>query len=608
MSASVVCRAATAASLFIFAGTTLAQVGGTPVAVSGLAANHALSTGSANGTAGAAFSGSSFGSATRVSVINQSGDVVMVGAYGGGVGVWRNSANSNTNVNVARGPSALPAPATSGTYNATLAWGSPFVDSSGNAAFYNAIAGTTGPLGSTTDAGFFRASTTGAVNFATRGTNVGTSANNIGGGTLLPTDYSGTPVMQAQLNTNQSMMLVNNNGASLLVGTWRTSGGSSSGNGVWTGAANAANYDTFTPVYLRNDQFSGLGYSGILGDFVGGTSSFNDSGRFACSMDFQSGTGTPSRTSNQNRGVVTNRNGAFELLMIRSTGAPWLSGGETIGGIGSISPSMNNAGQIGVAFPLTVGDGGVTQANDNALARFNADGSVSLLQEGSNSGRQTGGGANIRLGGQLTSSSNITGALISGNGTLFAASIGNVDDLGNVMPVGGGHAALFRWSPESGTRVIALSGDTAPSTGGGQFNTFGANRAVNNNDQIAFFTNLVTTAGNPGGVTTANDLCLFATDVAGNLILIAREGFALPGDPVGGRTVSSIFFGAGVNNAQTNGQDGRGMFFNDAGQLVFNIGFSDGNSGVFVANVAPVPGAAAVLGLGAMIGLRRRRS
>jgi MYXO-CTERM domain-containing protein len=124
---------------------------------------------------------------------------------------------------------------------------------------------------------------------------------------------------------------------------------------------------------------------------------------------------------------------------------------------------------------------------------------------------------------------------------------------------------------------------------------------------VAFLANLVTTAGNPGGVTTSNDLCLYATDPSGNLVLIAREGFALPGDPVGGRTVTSILFGSSALFLATNGQDGRGTFFNDAGQLVFNVGFSDGNSGVFVANVTPVPGAAGVLGLGLAAGLCRRR-
>ncbi|MFT3685958.1 MAG: hypothetical protein QM783_13730 [Phycisphaerales bacterium] len=203
---------------------------------------------------------------------------------------------------------------------------------------------------------------------------------------------------------------------------------------------------------------------------------------------------------------------------------------------------------------------------------------------------------------------NFAGASMSARGTVFATTTGNTDSLGNVLGAGAGNASLFRWSPSSGVTTIALTGDTAPSTGGGQFASFSASgRAINGNDQVAFLANLVTTAGNPGGVTTSNDLVLYATDVDGNLILIAREGFALPGDPVAGRTVTSIIFAASSNNLPTNGQDGRGTFFNDAGQLVFNVGFSDGNSGVFIANVAPVPGAAGLMGLGAAAAMRRRR-
>lgn len=601
--------AASAAVLFLLAGSAFGQIGGTPVAVSGMGTDNALSAGSTNGTAGLSFTGTSFSAVGRLSVINGNGDVVMLGAFAGGNGVWRNMAGSNANANLARGGTALPAPATpAGNYNNSLTWASPFVDSGGNAMFYNAIAGTTGPLGSTTDTGIFRVSTTGAANFATRGSNLGNPLPNSTGRDL-PSDFSNSPVVFPQGNTNQSMALMNNNGAMLMTG------GSSLNSvvqisGMWTGSATASNYDTLTPVMLRVlSTYSFSTFSGVQGDFVGGTPSFNDNGRAAYNVDFISGTGTSTgaaRTSNQNRGLVTNRNGSEELLMMRSTDAPWLPSGVLVGAIGSISPSMNNANQISLAFPIT--GTGITQANDNIIARFNANGTVSTFQEGSNSGRQTGGGNNILLGGQLNTSSNISGAIISANGTVFATSIGNVDSLGNVLPAGGGNAALFRWSPESGTRVIALTGDTAPNTGGGLFNSFSVNRAVNGNDQIAFLTNLVTTAGNPGGVTSSNDQCLYATDVAGNLILVAREGFALPGDPVGGRTVTSIIFGAGINNNATNGQDGRGVFFNDAGQLVYNIGFSDGNSGVFITNVAPTPGAAAVLGLGALAGLRRRRA
>lgn len=593
-------RVAPAVALMTLAGSAFAQVGGTPVAVSGQPAGSALSSGSANGTNGLAFSANSFSANGRSSVINQNGDVVFTGAFAGGVGAWRNMAGSNANTNLARGGTALPAhSAPAGNYSNTLAWASPLIDSSGNAMFYNAMAGTTGPLGSISDAGVFRANAAGAVNFATRGINTGTTFDQVGNGAPLPTDRTGTPVTQLQVNTNQAMALMNSNGQMFLTGSWRTTGGAVSGTGGFVGTANAGAYDTLTPAFLRGDTVSGLGFTDIQGDFLGGIS-FNDNARFAATMDFISGTGSPVPVSAQNRGLATNRNGTLEVLMIRSTTAPWLAAGVNVGAIGALTPSMNNAGQIAQSFSLE--GAGITAANDNVLGLFQADGSVALLHEGTNTDRQTAGGATVRLGG------NFAGFAMSASGSVFASSSGNSDSAGNSLPAGGGNISLFRWSPSSGVTTIALTGDTAPGTGGGQFTSFSTSaRAVNGNDQIAFLANLVTTAGNPGGVTSSNDLCLYATDVNGNLILIAREGSALPGDPVAGRTVTSILFNTGIGNAATNGQDGRGTFFNDLGQLVFNVGFSDGGSGVFVANVAPTPGAAAVIGLGALAAVRRRR-
>lgn len=587
---------ASAAVLFLSAGSAFAQLGGTPVAVTGLTGQYGPGIGANT------FATTSFSTAGRNSVIDGQGDVMMIGSFPGGTGVWRNLAGSNANVNLARGNMALPAPASSGTYSTTLAWSSLYLDSTGNGLFYGPILGTTGINGWTSDSGMVRASNTGAVNFASRGTNTsGDQFNAVGGGSPLPTDRTGSPVMQLNASTNGGMQL-NNNGQSLLSASWRTAGGAQSGNGVWLGSSNAGTYDTLTPVMLRGDTVDGFGFTGVQADFIANMS-FNDNGRYAADMDFISGTGSPARTSAQNRGLATNRNGTTELLMMRNTAAPWLDSGVVVGAIGSISPSMNNAGQIAQAFPIS--GTGITAANDTVVGYFRNDGSVALLHEGAATDRTTALGNTVLLG-NLTN----TAAVMSARGTVFSFTSGNTDSAGNVLGAGAGNASLYSWSPTSGVHTIALTGDTAPGTSGGQFASFNsAGRAVNGNDQIAFLTNLVTTAGNPGGVTTANDLCLYATDPSGNLILIAREGSALPGDPVGGRTVSNILFGGGAINLATNGQDGRGVFFNDAGQLVFQVAFNDGNSGVFVANVTPAPSAAGLFGLGmAAAGLRRRRA
>lgn len=598
MNAVFVSRVAPALLVAALAGSTFAQVGGTPIAVAGLGSSNPLGTGTANGTAGLAFTANAFagGLTSRTAVISQNGTVVFNAAFAGGQGIWRNSGSGN--VNLARAGNALPSPASSGTFSTSLNFATPLVDASGNAMFWHAIAGTTGPLGATTDSGIFRWSTAGVGNFATRGSN----AAGIGSGRPLPTDYSATPVTELQGNTNQSQMYLNNAGQSLLVGSWNN--GSTSGGGGWTGAASAGNYDTLTPFFLRGDSFSGHGFTGILGDFIGGTLSFNDNGRAAFNVDFQSATG--GTTSAQNRGLVTNRNGTNELLFVRSAAASFLPSGVTVGGIGSISPSMNNSGQIAQTIP--VAGTGITQANDSMITRFDNGPSAGVftLQEGTLSGRTTGGGAGIRFGGQLNSVSGFGISTIASDGTILSTSTGNTDTLGNVLAAGAGNAAIFTVSGSTNAiNVIALTGDTAPSTGGGAFASFNAaSRAINNNNLVAFVAQL--TAG-VGGVTTANDAVLYGTDLSGNLILIAREGFALPNDPVSGRTVSAINFGASINNNPTNGHDGRGIYLNDMNQLVFNVTFSDGNSGIFVTSI-PTPATGAMLGLGMLASTRRRRS
>lgn len=590
--------AASAAALLLLAGTAFGQAqGGTPIALAGAGQNGQYGPGlGAN-----VFSATSFSGNGRVSVIDRNGDVVMIGAYAGGAGVWRRMAGAPANSNIALSGQPLPAPASSGTFNPSLTWASPFIDNSGNAMFWHQIAGNPSQInGFTSDGGDFRVSTTGAANFATRGANSGGSLPPPGGfGRPLPTDRTANPATQPQFTTVQSMMLMNRSGATLLNASWNeTTGG---GNGLYLGAAATGTYDTLTPIFLRGDLVDAPGYTGMAGDFVGGTPAFNDNGRAAFTLDVQSGTGTPVRTSSQNRGLTTNRSGSLEMLVLAATAPSWVPSGTILTSFGSISPSMNNANQIAMGMNLATGTGGVTAANDSIIGRFNVDNSVSLLREQANSGRQTAGGNNVLLG-------NLGTPLISHNGVIFAVSTGNSDSAGNSLTTATGSSALYNWSPETGTRVFALTGDTAPGTGGGQFTSFSAtSRALNGNDQIAFIANLITTAGNPGGVTTSNDLCLYATDVAGNLILIAREGFALPGDPVAGRTVTAITMCTGINNTASNGEDGHGTCFNDAGQLVFNVTFSDTNTGVFVANVAPTPGAAAVLGLGALAGFRRRR-
>ncbi|MEM7625611.1 MAG: hypothetical protein AAF333_08285 [Planctomycetota bacterium] len=70
------------------------------------------------------------------------------------------------------------------------------------------------------------------------------------------------------------------------------------------------------------------------------------------------------------------------------------------------------------------------------------------------------------------------------------------------------------------------------------------------------------------------------------------------------RTIKSVL----LANTATGGEDGRATVFNDPGQLVFTLRFTDGSDGVFVATI-PEPtsaAAAALVLLTGLFSLRRR--
>jgi hypothetical protein len=153
--------------------------------------------------------------------------------------------------------------------------------------------------------------------------------------------------------------------------------------------------------------------------------------------------------------------------------------------------------------------------------------------------------------------------------------------------------------------LVARQGELAP--GGGPDLLFGnlefVNLLLNGAGQIAFQSALTEEGG------TAAGIGIFATDIDGVLRLIVREGelFDVSNDPLVQdlRTIKS----ADLVGTGSGGEDGLASSFNDAGQLAFRLGFTDGSSGVFVATIVPEP--SSVVGLwflcGAMLTWRCRR-
>jgi hypothetical protein len=101
------------------------------------------------------------------------------------------------------------------------------------------------------------------------------------------------------------------------------------------------------------------------------------------------------------------------------------------------------------------------------------------------------------------------------------------------------------------------------------------------------------------GVTAANDLGLYAGSIGG-LVKVIRKGDLVDVDPgvgVDTRTVSDIVF---ETHAISEG-NGRGLAFTNSGFLGYQLTFTDGSSGVFVSQIAPVPEPTGVLATAAFI-------
>src|SRR5207245_504980 len=106
--------------------------------------------------------------------------------------------------------------------------------------------------------------------------------------------------------------------------------------------------------------------------------------------------------------------------------------------------------------------------------------------------------------------------------------------------------------------LVAHEGATAPGTNGAHFSSFN-NPEINAAGQIAFFATLDT------GAQT-----IWATDTAGGLQLIARQGAAFTVAPGDTRQISFLSLQAGGGN-----QDGLPSSLNDSGVLTFHAIFTD---------------------------------
>jgi hypothetical protein len=505
----------------------------------------------------------------RPAVLNANGDVAFAAAATNGVGIWRRTFNAAGNTNMVSAGQPSPAPST-GIFTAGGYQGLT-MNNNGGIGFSHAF--------SATSNGYFFAASPGASQYIARSGGTFPAPNGATIGNLPPT-----------------FAMTQSPGGTLAIVTNL----STTGSAVFSGQSVAG----LSPV-LQRGQITPANNAQL--DFTNSTLSVNDGGSIAFTGDILTATASPALLTSQNRGIMVFRPGSgIELLALNGTAAPFLASGETWGSPGALSPVINNAGQVAIVNSNLGGT--ATAVNNSAVVRSDAPGQAAVvLREGT----PIPGRANVRFGGVNNGTSNLGTAAINSRGTIFSISSGNADLDGNARAAGDGNSAMYLIADDAANTVtaIALTGDTAPGTGGGRFSSFNANlRAINGRDQVAFLSTLIVDSAI--GISTANDLALYATDLTGALHLIAREGSSFEVAPGDVRTITNIIFSPSVGGIATGGEDGRGVFFNDRGDLVFQLQFTDalGNitSGVFVANI-PAPGAAGLLALAGLVAGRRRR-
>jgi len=429
----------------------------------------------------------------------------------------------------------------------------------------------------------------------------------------------------------------------------------SSDDSIWAGKPN--NPASLRLVARENDPApgtTGLIYGSANINF--NTFSFprvNEQGRVA----FQSFVSDPVNSINQNtNGIWAETAGGAQLVALEGGPAPSPPGGNFQ--LNITTPHFNSAGEV-LFF------GAIGGINDGALWLGPPGGVQFVIEEGdpapgipgvSLSGTSgvsvpngLNDGGNIAFKSRLTGGSSQNEAIFFGPGANVAA-IAPVVRKGDAAPVPGetglafdflaapllsGNNDLAFTSGLSGTGVdstndsavwiaksagagafdltmIAREGDRAPGTGTGvvfaSSSAFGQ-LALNKLGQVAFVGRLTGT-----GVDGDSDAGLWATDLAGELQLIAREGDPFEVSPGEFRTVEKIGFAItpAISIASgSGGEDGGSRALNDLGELAFRLQFSDQSWGIFTAQfetIIPEPGAGGLFWTAAVLcGAWRRR-
>jgi len=310
-------------------------------------------------------------------------------------------------------------------------------------------------------------------------------------------------------------------------------------------------------VAREGDAVPGTGAGVNFGNFgIPSIPVLNNAGQTAFSVGL-TGTGVDGTNST---GIFSESGGTLGLVARKGDAAPGTGAGVNFSSFNS-APVLNDAGQT--AFFVGLTGTGVDGTNNGGIFS-ESGGTLGLVAREGDAAPGTASGVNFgSLGLPVLNDAGQTAflSLLTGTG------VDGTNDRG-IFSESGGTLGL-----------VAREGDAAPGTGAGvNFGSFQSSPVLNDAGQTAFLGVLTGT-----GVDSTNDRGIFATDLGGILQLIAREGdqFDINPDPlfVENRTISSLSLVAG-----SGGSDGRPTSLNNAGQLAFLLGFTDGSEGIFVAN------------------------
>jgi len=355
------------------------------------------------------------------------------------------------------------------------------------------------------------------------------------------------------------------------------------GTGIWSGSGGSG----LALVAREGNSAPGTGGAIFASNLNFTVPTFNEAGQTAF---FARITGAGVDSGN-NRGIWSEGGSAGLALVARTGdeapgtgGAGFFSLGMTFAGEPIV---LNGAGQT--AFAGLIRGTGVTNSNSSGV--WSGGGGVGLTLVARDGDAAPGTGAYFKGLGTTTPILNDAGqtAFI---GRLTGTGV-SLDNDSGIWSEGGG----------AGLDLVALEGNTAPGTGGANFGEFNSlsTPILNGAGQMAFFGRLT-----GAGVDNDNDRGIWAEGPSSVLKLIARTGDILDVDDGLGtdfRTISALSFAGNTGNG-----DGRPSGFNNLGQLVFQVAFTDGSEGIFVSNLAAIPEpATCVLAALATLGLFVRR-